>query len=171
MIAVVSETAATSHGLLVLYDQALADVYGYLLGGRDVPTAQDLTSETFLAAAAALADRSSAPMNVAWLLGVARHKLIDHWRRMATRERWLSSAAGDPEVPWNDDLEAGRAVEALARLGPHHRSVLTLYYVDDLPVREVAGVMGRTEHATEALLVRARQALRRAYEEADDDAC
>jgi RNA polymerase sigma-70 factor (ECF subfamily) len=41
--------------------------------------------------------------------------------------------------------------------------VLTLRYCDDLPVPDVASLIGRTVHATEALLVRARSAFRRAY--------
>jgi RNA polymerase sigma-70 factor (ECF subfamily) len=41
--------------------------------------------------------------------------------------------------------------------------VLTLRYVDDLPVREVAALIRRTEQATEGLLVRARRAFRAAY--------
>ena len=57
-----------------------------------------------------------------------------------------------------------RAQDVLQRLGPHHRAALTLRYVDDLPVPEVASVLGRTVHATEALLVRARAAFRRMYE-------
>ena len=61
-------------------------------------------------------------------------------------------------------------VEVLDALGPHHRVALTLRYVDGLPVPEVAEILGRTVHATEALLVRARTAFRRLYEkgEADD---
>ena len=51
----------------------------------------------------------------------------------------------------------------LEQLGPHHRAALTLRYVDDLPVAEVATLLDRTLHATEALLVRARSAFRRAY--------
>jgi RNA polymerase sigma-70 factor (ECF subfamily) len=51
----------------------------------------------------------------------------------------------------------------LARLGPHHRAALTLRYLDGLPVDAVAAQLGRTVHATEALLVRARQAFRRIY--------
>ncbi len=60
------------------------------------------------------------------------------------------------------------ARETLAGLGPHHRAALTFRYLDGLPVREVAAVMDRTEHATEALLVRARTAFRHAYGEASD---
>ena len=42
--------------------------------------------------------------------------------------------------------------------------MLTLRYLDDLPVATVAELLGRSLHATEALLVRARAAFRRAYE-------
>ena len=54
-------------------------------------------------------------------------------------------------------------------LGPHHRVALTLRYVDGLPVPEVAEILGRTVHATEALLVRARNAFRRLYEKGETD--
>ena len=55
-----------------------------------------------------------------------------------------------------------RAREVLAELGAHHRAALTLRYLDGLPVAEVADHLGRTVHATEALLVRARHAFRAA---------
>jgi RNA polymerase sigma-70 factor (ECF subfamily) len=45
------------------------------------------------------------------------------------------------------------------------RAALTLRYLDDLPVAEVAGHLGRSLHGTETLLARARNALRRVYEE------
>jgi RNA polymerase sigma-70 factor, ECF subfamily len=49
-------------------------------------------------------------------------------------------------------------------LGPHHRAALTLRYIDGLPVPDVAEHLGRTLHATEALLVRAKAAFRQAYQ-------
>jgi RNA polymerase sigma-70 factor (ECF subfamily) len=153
--------------LLLLYDRALPDVYGYLLARcRSVPVAEDLTSETFLAAVAALDAGTVPALSVAWLIGVARHKLVDHWRRAAREEAKLSLVAGDPEVddPWDAHLDAARARDVLDSLGPHHRGALVLRYVDGLPVREVADLLDRTEHATEALLVRARRAFRAAYD-------
>lgn len=162
------------HGedLLALYDRALPAVYGYLRARcGTVAVTEDLTSETFLAAVAAVQRGRVDTVTVAWLVGIARHKLVDHWRREGREER-LVRAAGqatpmDPEDPWDATLDAVRARSVLAALGPHHRAALTLRYLDGLSIPEVAEVLGRTRHATEALVVRARAAFRSAYE-ADD---
>jgi RNA polymerase sigma-70 factor (ECF subfamily) len=111
-------------------------------------------------------------MTVAWLIGVARHKLVDHWRRQAREERNLKLAHDEPAAPddpWDAAIDAAQARDVLAMLGVHHRGALTLRYMDGLSVPEVAQHLGRTVHATEALLVRARTAFRRAYEETCDD--
>ncbi len=170
-----NERAVASDGggaaLLALYDTALPQVYGYLVhrcGDRAV--AEDLTSETFMAAVTALQRDVDAPqLTVAWLIAVARHKLVDHWRAREREERRLALVGGEDEVDdWDELVEVNRAQEVLGGLGAHHRVALTLRYLDGLPVRDVAGYLGRTEHATEALLVRARAAFRRAYGEGDD---
>ncbi len=152
-------------GLLSLYDRALPEVYGYLLarcGQRAL--AEDLTAETFLAAVRAEAD-GGAPTTVPWLIGTARHKLVDHWRRREREERSLRLVeGGGTEDPWDAELDALRAQQVLDELSPGHRAALTLRYLDDLPVPQVAALLGRTLHATEALLVRARTAFRRQYE-------
>jgi len=153
--------------LLHLYEIALPQVYGYLLSRcRSRPLAEDLTAETFLAAVAASSQRPPPPLGPAWLVGVARHKLADHWRRQAREERGLrlvQDGPDGPDDPWEARLDALRAREVLDGLGAHHRAALTLRYVDGLPVPQVAEHLGRTVHATEALLVRARAAFRQAY--------
>jgi RNA polymerase sigma-70 factor (ECF subfamily) len=159
--------------LLALYDRALPEVYGYLLprcGSTSV--AEDLTSETFVAAVTAVQDRKVANLTTAWLVGVARHKLVDHWRREVRETRRLQAVADDSvahDDPWEARLESARAHEVLGELGAHHRSALTLRYLDGLSVPEVAACLDRTVHATETLLVRARTAFRSAYEEGRDD--
>jgi RNA polymerase sigma-70 factor (ECF subfamily) len=165
--------------LLALYDAALPQVYGYLLHrcGRTA-LAEDLTAETFLAAVDACRSEAPPPLSTAWLIGVARHKLIDHWRRLGREERSLSAVADDPTVaaggpggshdPWDAQLDALRAHETLQGLAPQHRAALTLRYLDDLPVTDVARALDRTLHATEALLVRARNAFRVTYTEGEE---
>jgi RNA polymerase sigma-70 factor (ECF subfamily) len=156
-----AEAPPPDPGLLSLYDDALPQVYGYLLarcGHRTL--AEDLTAETFLAAVDA-----DGAVSVAWLIGTARHKLVDHWRRREREERSLRLVEDDGGVqdPWDVHLDALRAQQVLDGLSAQHRAVLTLRYLDDLPVPRVAALLGRTVHATEALLVRARSAFRRQY--------
>jgi RNA polymerase sigma-70 factor (ECF subfamily) len=168
----VSEQPAASRdpraGLLATYDAALPHVYGYLLSrcGRTA-LAEDLTAETFLAAVDAVRREHPPPVTTAWLVGVARHKLADHWRGQAREQRGLRAVADEggesADDPWDITLDALQARDTLEQLGPHHRAALTLRYLDDLPVADVAHVLDRTVHATEALLVRARAAFRRAY--------
>lgn len=160
---------------LKLYDAALPHVYGYLsarCGGRAL--AEDLAAETFLAAVDAVRRDPPVAVSVPWLMGVARHKLVDHWRRRARAERELRVLAEELDAdhdPWDRQLDALDAQRTLDELSNQHRAALTLRYLDDLPVPEIAELLGRTVHATEALLVRARTAFRRAYErkEAGDD--
>jgi RNA polymerase sigma-70 factor (ECF subfamily) len=165
--------------LLDVFDDALPHVYGYLLsrcGG--VALAEDLAAETLLAAVDAVRRDDRAPVSVPWLVGVARHKLVDHWRRQAREERGLRTVGRSEarrrsdrdEDSWDVALDALRARSILEQLSPLHRAVLTLRYLDDLSVPAVAELVDRSVHATEGLLVRARAAFRRSYgeQEADD---
>jgi RNA polymerase sigma-70 factor (ECF subfamily) len=157
--------------LLDLYDEALPQVFGYVLHRcGDVGVAEDVTSETFAAAVDAVRRNAVPDLTVGWLVGVARHKLVDHWRRQAREERVLAPVDEPVEDPWDAHIDAGLAAGVLARLGAHHRAALSLRYLDGLPVPQVADLLGRTVHATEALLVRARAAFRRVYEEEVADA-
>ncbi len=165
---IVTDTSA----FLELYDDALPHVYGYLARRcANAATAEDLTAETFMAAVAALhnstgdgnrIDLDIGQINIAWLIGTARHKLIDHWRRTERRKEELAELWDDMAVPDPNDaaIEVMSANGVLAQLAPTHRAVLTLRYIDDLPVGDVATTIGRTVHATEALLTRAKAAFR-----------
>ena len=101
---------------LALYDEALPQVYGYLL--RRCPTvalAEDLTSETFMAAVASIRRGAVRTVTVAWLITIARNKLVDHWRRHEREQRGLQLVQNvtPTEVvdEWADvyEPEAGRA--------------------------------------------------------------
>ncbi len=163
-----SDPGDAPHQLLAVYDEALPIVYGYFVRRcPDRATAEDLTSETFLAAMDAARRSEPPPIAVPWLLGVARHKLADHYRRRATRETVTVAEVPDAQAPdgWDTELDRIVAESVLARLPDTHRTVLALRYMDDCSVPECAELIGRTVHATEALLVRARKAFRTLYPE------
>ncbi|HEY7071059.1 MAG TPA: sigma-70 family RNA polymerase sigma factor [Acidimicrobiales bacterium] len=160
--------------LLDLYPRALPVVYGFLCSRcGDTTLAEDLAAETFFDAVRAVRGGTSGEITVAWLIVVARRRLVDHWRHQAVEDRHLQQVGQttpDAVDPWDDHLDVVRTRAALDRLGPHHRAALTLRYLDGLPVAEVAENLGRGLHATEALLQRARRALRVAYVEGGTDA-
>ena len=158
------------------YDGALPRVYGYLLHRcqGDTALAEDLTQAAFAEAMRRTSfDGRSDPTT--WLIGIARHKLVDHYRRQDRDERRrvrlvVRELAVDAEGDaWRGLHERDRLIANLARLTPMQRAAVVLHYADGLPVREVAAQLGRSESATESLLTRGREALRAAYGESDDD--
>lgn len=155
--------------LLALYDEALPVVYGYFIRRcGDRGTAEDLTSDTFLAALQTARTRQQDPPPIAmpWLIGVARHKLADHYRgRRDPVPVADPPEPADPTDDWDAELDRLVAESVLIRLSEAHRAVLVLRYLDDCSVGECADLLGRTVHATEALLTRAKRAFRKEYPE------
>jgi RNA polymerase sigma-70 factor, ECF subfamily len=155
------------------YEEALPRVYGYFLHrcGGSVQLAEDLTQETFLAAVAELKKGRRVRTPIAWIYGIARHKLLDHYRAQERLERGLTLAGQDDEVedelvvPDYDEARE-RATAALASVAASQRAALVLCYVDGFSVREAADILGKGPEAVESLLARGRAAFKRAYLEA-----
>src|SRR5258708_11807423 len=141
-------------GLLRLYDDALPHVYGYLLARcGDAGLAEDLTAESFLAAVQTVRKPGAPDPSIPWLIGVARHKLADHWRRVEREQRGLRLLDGEParvDDPWETVVDRIRARDVLGRLGAHHPAALTPRYLDRPPGPEGARHPARTLPATQA---------------------
>lgn len=172
--------ATTGHDpsdVSVWFDDALPRLFGYFIvrvGGR-VDVAEDLTQETVLAAVRSGTGPSGDTPVMAWLYGIARHKLVDHYRREERDRRQFGPA--DPElldtgpspplghldldsIHTRDDI-----IATLDRLPARQRSALVLRYFDDCDVGTTARHPGLSVHATESLLARGRTAFRRTYRE------
>jgi RNA polymerase sigma-70 factor (ECF subfamily) len=154
------------------YDDALPHIYGYFLHrcGGSVTVAEDLTQETFVAAVAELAKDRPVTAPAAWIHGIARHKLLDHYRRQERVERSLAAAWEaeqlETELVVEDRHETReRAVEALASIPASQRAALVVCYLDGYSVPEAAGLLGKSVEAVESLLARRRLSFRRAYQE------
>jgi len=156
------------------FDEALPRLYGYFIvrvGGR-VDVAEDLTQETMLAGSVGMPPPQVPVM--AWLYGIARHKLVDHYRREERDRRFFGHpATGDaidigPSPPLGTlDLDAVAVrhdvCAVLDKLPPRQRSALVLRYFDSCDVATTAHLLDLTVHATESLLARGRSAFRRHY--------
>jgi RNA polymerase sigma-70 factor (ECF subfamily) len=154
------------------YEVALPRVYGYFLHrcGGSVPLAEDLTQETFLAAVAELRKGRRVDAPIRWIYGIARHKLLDHYR---SRERVERATAFDPDpklseivVDENADDVRDHAVAALVAVPASQRSVLVLCYLDGFSVQEIAASLGKSTAAVHSLLERGRASFKSAYLEA-----
>jgi RNA polymerase sigma-70 factor (ECF subfamily) len=134
--------------------------------------AEEITLDTFLLAVsyAATYDGSCAPLT--WLCGLARRRLADFHRQRGRRKRRppapvlsLSRDAGGATFgdgadleSVSDRLETERVLgRALAGLSEDERDILLLRYVEQFSVREIAGLVGRSEKAVESLLTRAKK--------------
>lgn len=160
-----------AEGVRAFYRATLPSVYGYLLARcGDAAVAEDVTQETFLAVVVEARRGTAVAAPLPWVLGIARHKLLDHLRRQTRDARRRSPREVDESVP--DDslptLTDDRATDeltrtALASLPTDQRAALLLRHADDLSVMEVAAALGRSVHAAESLLARARANFRRRY--------
>src|SRR3990170_1362612 len=77
----------------VFYEDALPRIYGYFLNrcGGSPAVAEDLTQETFLAAVGEIKRGVRIEAPLAWIYGIARHKLMDHYRSRERAERTLAT--------------------------------------------------------------------------------
>ena len=70
-----------------------------------------------------------------------------------------------PDTPVFDDPAQRELYDAVLALPQAYRIVLYLFYYEDMPTREIAAVLHISQNAVTTRLTRAREALRRAYQE------
>jgi RNA polymerase sigma-70 factor, ECF subfamily len=150
---------------------------------RDPLVAEDLVQETFLAAIKARDRFSGRSSDRTWLVGILRHKIYDHLRRVC-RERPVDSdkrATRSDQEAWDDSvlwvhevagecLEPSRRMElaelrealelAVGKLPSRIAQVFQLYEVEERPNREVCARLGISENNLWVMLHRARKQLR-----------
>ena len=138
-------------------------------------TAEDLVQEVFLAAWHSLANFRGEASLRHWLLGIARHKIEDYYRKRL-REPEMPDEIDEtlPElivIPrYEEQLDLVSNVEkthrVLARLPEKYGLVLLWRYLEQRSAREMAQLTGKTEKAIERLLARARDHFRKEWNNA-----
>lgn len=154
-----------------LYDDHVDAVYSYARNRVGADTAEDVTSEVFMAAARMYRAGRDAEVTIAWLIGVTRNRVIDRWRmsaRHATKAHLLPPLTSSLPPDWIEDVRSDRVLEVMEGLNPRHRQLLTLHYVHGLPVKQIARRLGETDSAIESALKRGRDAFRKGYGVEDD---
>jgi RNA polymerase sigma-70 factor (TIGR02943 family) len=154
---------------------------------RDRSTAEDLVQETFLAG---IKDRRSFSGNSSestWLVGILKHKIIDHFRRQAReaplgendlREHpdpssfdgsghWTSGPTdwgGNPADLYREKKFLDQLEKCLSGLSPNHANAFTLREIEGADTGEICKVLNVSETNLWVILHRARMLLRRCLE-------
>ena len=150
-----------------LYRHYVTRVYRYIrTQSRNPADADDLTSQTFLAALMDIGDyRSDSPF-VTWLFGIAYHAAGTYYRRIKHYIP-LDEAEDIPhptpslDAQAHQHLQLCRIVAAMNNLTPERAEALRLRIFGELSSAEVARSMGRTTPAVKMLIHRAIHDLRR----------
>jgi RNA polymerase sigma-70 factor (ECF subfamily) len=159
------------------YDETAPRVYAYLLSRTGSHAdAEELTQETFIEVVNHPGSFDGRDEIVPWLIGIARHRLAKHFARTKLRDERAQQAVREIRVAGHDDrplrgVEDRDQVEmALATLQPLQRAALMYRFAEDLPIKDVAAALNRSEHATESLLRRARASFEAAFRGSSDAA-
>ena len=148
-----------------LYERHVTRVYRYLLVRvGNVADAEDLTSQTFLVAMENLDKYRGERPFLAWLFGIARHKVADKYRKQKP-EMMLETAEemSDPSEAPDEFVDQKLQIEAVAQklktLSPDRAEALSLRLFGGLEIPEIARLMQKQEPAVRMLLHRGLQDL------------
>ena len=144
-----------------LYRQHAREVYQYALALLANPAdAEDATQTTFLNAYRAYqrGERPLKPHN--WLIAITHNVCRMRWRQAGSRPREVAlDEAPEPVALEQDRPNLDAVLTALARLTFNQRSALVMRELEGRSYQEIAGVLGVSSSAVEALLFRARRRL------------
>ena len=97
-----------------------------------------------------------------WIFTIAHHRLIDDRRRRARRPPPSTGGLlSEPVAPPHPDPVDPELLDALATLTPDQRQVVTLRFLGDLSLEDVAKITGRRVGAVKALQHRGLEQLER----------
>lgn len=150
-----------------LYDEYQPRIYRFVLvkvGHRE--EAEDLTHQVFLKAWQSIAayEERGLPFS-GWLYQIARNQVIDHYRTKRTHaplDLLEDGLASEERI--EQSLESALFMERIRKvmsgLTPDQEDVLLMRFVDDLPIRNVAKMLGKSEGAVKLLQYRAIERLK-----------
>lgn len=148
----------SEQAFLAAYDLYADAIFRYCyarLGEREA--AKDAVQETFCRAWRWLTKDNKAENIRALLYRTATNITIDEYRR--GRSESLDALGLDPADESTGDpsvsAQAAHAIALARRLEPKYRDPLLMRYAEDLPVKEIAAVLGESENVTSVRIHRA----------------
>lgn len=142
--------------VVLTYSDMIYGIAFRYMGNR--PEAEDVYQETFLTYFKKEREFKSEEHRKAWLIKVT----INNAKTLLMKRQYPDEI--DESIADNDDpIKKEEAIDlrdAINKLKPEYKEAITLFYINDLPVREIAAVLGVTENTVKLRLTRARKKLK-----------
>ncbi len=135
-----------------------------------VEAVDDLVQEVFLTAWKSLGRYEGGAPLKQWMLGIARHKVQDHYRQVLKcvsfpdDDEELADSSDGLEVQLGTAQAQARISSILTQLPEDYRTVLLWRYWEKKSAEEIGAEIGRTPKAVERLLARAREQFKEAWQ-------
>jgi len=154
-----------------IYEQNIEKIYRFILfkTGSE-PLAQDITAETFSRLWAQISRGIEIKNPSGFLYKTVRNLLVDHYRGKGKAAISLDemdfleeqTEGVEEMVVKSDDLRHVKA--ALTCLNDQYRQAISLYYIEQEPLSDVAKSLGKSEGATRTMLHRGMKKLKKYLE-------
>ncbi len=151
-----------------LYEEHFDKIYRYVaLRIGDRAEAEDITQQVFLKALRSISSfRWKGTPFSAWLFRIAHNQMVDHLRKKTKQatvpiDESTISSSNDPQLLIEQKLNIEQLISATKRLTEAQREVISLRFTSELPIAQIAGIMGKSEGAVKALQHSAIVALRK----------
>ena len=165
-IRLVKEAKRNKEAYAKLYYKYARNIYDYFWYRIDRPKdiCEDLMQETFLRAFQHLPKfRMRGYSYLSYLKTIAHNLLVNYYRHQKeiSLDKLGKVPAETAKATKNleQKLEAEKLWQAVQKLSRHSRDVLLMRYQDEMPIKDIARVMGKSENAVKLLLSRARRKL------------
>lgn len=159
-----------------LYHAYVDEIYQYiyLRTGLQKTVAEDITQEIFISVYKSFSSYKGICSERTWIYKITKNKLNDFYRKQYRNqftEVEMSDSLTEILKDPNQDIQAGfiksyeskRVKECLQSLPQPYGIVLTLKYIDEKSVKEIAAMLFRTPKAIESILQRAKSAFIKTY--------
>ena len=151
-----------------LYEEHFNKIYRYValrIGNKT--EAEDITQQVFLKALQSISSfRWRGIPFSAWLFRIAHNQVVDYLRKKTKQatvplDESTASLVSDPQLLAEQGLDIEQLLSATKRLTPTQREVISLRFAGELPIAQVAKIIGKSQGAVKALQHSAIVALRK----------
>ena len=151
--------------LVEKYENRVFTLCYKIVKGRE--EAEEVAQDTFVLCFKKLTELKELKKFPNWLMKIAYSKAIDHVRKKHIPRTDLDavdeSHIKDEQTPLKNAIVENRKAiinRAINELEPVEASVITLYYIQDIPIKEIAEITGLTLSNVKVKLFRARHNLK-----------